>query len=239
MIAPVFTQSLTKDPEQRGTSPRSAGMAQGDYPTPPAPACRPASSTSSVTPLVRALTAHQEIPDRRGGHQPAAREQETGPWARQPMPRTRARARASSFTAQRRERRSGTAASPIKWSQRVTHQTESDKIGIPVGEDFLHMAQGRGSAAAAWDPAVGPRAAGGAGAPSSRTPPHPTPTSKRAAPRTSSRTPLSTRAVSTVYCADDGRGRRVPGCRKPQPSPCRPIPSSNPCSSPPYRHRSR
>ena len=86
---------------------------------------------------------------------------------------------------------------------------------------------------------MGPRAAGGAGAPSSRTPPHPTPTAKRAVPWTSSRTPLSPRAVSTVHCADDGRGRRVTDYRKPQPSPPRPFPSSTPWGGVPYRHRSR
>ena len=58
------------------------------------------------------------------------------------------------------------------------------------------MAQGRGSAAATRDPAMGPRAAGGAGAPSSRTPPHPAPTHE-AAPWTSTRALLSLRSSGT------------------------------------------
>ena len=88
----------------------------------------------------------------------------------------------------------------------VAHQVaQGQERGRWLGEDFLHMVQGRGSAAAAWDPAMGPRAAGGAGAPSSRTPSHPTPTAMRAAPRTSTRTLLSAQATITYYCAGDGR----------------------------------
>ena len=86
---------------------------------------------------------------------------------------------------------------------------------------------------------MGPRAAGGAGAPSSRTPPHPASKPHEAAPRSNPRALLSTQLRITFYCADDGRGRRVPDCRKPQPSPLRWTASSNPWCWLPYRHRSR
>ena len=49
-------------------------------------------------------------------------------------------------------------------------------MDISVGEDFLHWLK-RGFAATRG-PAMGPRTAGGAGAPSSRTPPHPASTNR-------------------------------------------------------------
>ena len=64
-------------------------------------------------------------------------------------------------------------------------------------------------------------------------------TRRRAAPRTRTRTLLSAQATITLYCADDGRGRRVPGCRKPQHSPPPRVQSSDPFGRLPCRHRSR
>ena len=67
----------------------------------------------------------------------------------------------------------------------------------------------------------------------------PRPPSTETAPRSMTRALLSTQLLIAYYCAADGRGRRVPDCRKPQPLPPRPVVSSNPCTGLAYRHRSR
>jgi hypothetical protein len=124
--------------------------------------------------------------------------------------------------------RSPERLSGIKWSQRVNHQAESDTHGYSVGEYFLHMAQARLRRDA------GPRDGGPAlRAALARRPraPHRTPrppTEQEAAPQSITRALLSTQLLIAFHCAEDGRVRHAPGCRKPQPSPPRSVALSTP-----------